>query len=156
MLSIPSIIEQSLTESADRRAEFERIERENRELKARNQQLTERNALLEEELRWLKGQLFGNSSEKRSGEAASPDQRMLLFNEAEVLAAIAAADEAEASRTTQVAAHERKARPHTGGREPIPPHLPRVEVPHDLPVHEKWCVHESVCWAMQRIGEEVS
>ena len=82
----------------------------------------------------------------------------MLFNEAEVLAAIAAAEAAEQEHTTAVAAHKRKARPHSGGREPIPPHLPRQDIVHDLPVHEKWCTHEheGVCWARQRIGEEVS
>lgn len=148
MLSIPSVIHKTLDSDSDLRERLARSEQENHRLK-------ERNALLEEELRWLKGKLFGRSTEKRSLDAGSADQRM-LFNEAEVLAAIAAADEAEASRTTEVAAHERKARPHTGGREPIPDHLPRVEVAHDLAPQEKWCVHEQVCWAMQRIGEEVS
>lgn len=155
MLSISSAVKQTLTQSTSVRDELQRIEQENQQLKNRNQQLTARNALLEEEVRWLKGQLFGRSSQKSTAEAVSSDQK-LLFNEAEVLAAIAAADEAEAQRTTEVAAHKRKARPHTGGREPIPPHLPRIEVPHDLAAHEKWCTHEEVCWAMQRIGEEVS
>ena len=146
MLPLSSAIQKALTDSTDRLDYLERIERENRELK-------ERNALLQEEVSWLKGQLFGRSSEKASPQGTSPDQK-LLFNEAEVLAAIAAADEAEASRTTQVAAHERKARPHTGGRERIPEHLPRVEISHDLAAHQKWCAHEEVCWAMDRIGED--
>jgi len=111
--------------------------------------------LLEEELRWLKGQLFGRSSEKAPQPGGSPDQK-LLFNEAEVLAAIAAADEAEAARSTQIAAYERQGKPHRGGREPIPPHLPRIEVQHELAQHQKWCPHEDVCWAMNRIGEDTS
>jgi transposase len=154
VLSISSIVKQTLTQGTTLDP-LQRIEQENQQLRADNQQLAERNALLEEEVRWLKGQLFGRSSQKSAAEAVSPDQK-LLFNEAEVLAAIAAADEAEASRTTEVAAHTRKARPHTGGREPIPPHLPRIEVAHDLAAQEKWCTHESVCWAMERIGEEAS
>ena len=81
----------------------------------------------------------------------------MLFNEAEVLAAIEAAEAADEQRTTIIAAHERKARPHSGGREPIPAHLPRKEILHDPPAHEKWCSHEheGVCWARERIGEEV-
>ena len=127
------------------------------QLQAEHHHALERKGLLEEEVRWLKGQLFGRSSEKISSEGVSPDQKM-LFNEAEVLAAIEAAEAAEAQRTTEVAAHERKARPHSGGREAIPAHLPRVEISHDLSEHEKWCTHEheGVCWARQRIGEEVS
>ena len=126
-------------------------------LQAEHRQALERKVLLEEEVRFLKAQLYGRSSEKLPSQSVSPDQKM-LFNEAEVLAAIAAAEAAEQERTTTVGAHERKARPHSGGREPIPPHLPRQDIVHDLPVHEKWCTHEheGVCWARERIGEEVS
>jgi CheY-like chemotaxis protein len=53
-----------------------------------------------------------------------------------------------------VSAHERKA--HTGGREAIPAHLPRKQIPHDLPNAQKHCEHEGVCWATERIGEEIS
>ncbi|MGH8269220.1 MAG: IS66 family transposase, partial [Steroidobacteraceae bacterium] len=128
------------------------------QLQGEHRQALERKALLEEEIRWLKGQLFGRSSEKLSAPSISADQQKMLFNEAEVLAAIAQAEAAEAQRTTTVAAHERAARPHRGGREPIPPQLPRQEILHDLPAHEKWCTHEQegVCWARQRIGEETS
>ena len=127
------------------------------QLQVQHRQTLERKGLLEEEVRWLKGQLYGRSSERLTDSGVSADQRM-LFNEAEVLAAIEAAEAAEEQRTTTVAAHERKARPHSGGREPIPAHLPRKEILHDPPAQEKWCTHEheGVCWARQRIGEEVS
>jgi transposase len=127
------------------------------ELQVQHRQTLERKGLLEEEVRWLKGQLYGRSSERLGDSGVSADQKM-LFNEAEVLAAIEAAEAAEEQRTTIIAAHERKARPHSGGREPIPGHLPRKEILHDPPAHEKWCAHEheGVCWARQRIGEEVS
>ena len=127
------------------------------QLQVQHRQALERKGLLEEEVRWLKGQLYGRSSERLTDSGASADQKM-LFNEAEVLAAIEAAEAADEQRTTIIAAHERKARPHRGGREPIPAHLPRKEIPHDPPAHEKWCTHEheGVCWVKQRIGEEVS
>ena len=127
-------------------------------LQLEHRQALERKGLLEEEVKWLKGQLFGRSSEKLPGSVVSVDQQKMLFNEAEVLAAIAAAETAEVQRTTSIPAHERKARPHSGGREPIPPHLPRQDIVHDLPTHEKWCTHEheGACWARERIGEEVS
>ena len=127
------------------------------QLQAQHRQALDRKGLLEEEVRWLKGQLYGRSSERLTGSDVSPDQKM-LFNEAEVLAAIEAAEAAEDERTTIIAAHERKARPHSGGREPIPAHLPRKEILHDPPAHEKWCAHEheGVCWARERIGEEIS
>ena len=127
------------------------------QLQVQHLQTLERKGLLEEEVRWLKGQLYGRSSERLSDSGVSADQRM-LFNEAEVLAAIEAAEALDAQRTTIITAHERKARPHSGGREPIPAHLLRREILHDPPAHEKWCAHEheGVCWARQRIGEEVS
>lgn len=61
--------------------------------------------LLEEEVRWFKEQYFGRSSQKSSSEMNS--EQKLLFNEAEVLAAIEAADAAHAARTLQISAHER-------------------------------------------------
>jgi transposase len=131
------------------------LKQSHEQLQAEHRQTLERKMLLEEEVRFLKDQLYGRSSEKLPGQEVSPDQKM-LFNEAEVLAAIEAAEAADAQRTTTVAAHERQKRPHTGGREAIPPHLPRVEIPHDLPPHEKWCTHEheGVCWAKDCIGRE--
>jgi transposase len=127
------------------------------ELQVQHRQALERKGLLEEEVRWLKGQLYGRSSERLTDSDVSADQKM-LFNEAEVLAAIEAAEALDAQRTTIIAAHERKARAHSGGREPIPAHLPRKEILHEPPAHEKWCSHEheGVCWARERIGEEVS
>jgi hypothetical protein len=64
--------------------------------------------------------------------------QQLLFNEAEVLAAIDAADAVHAQRTTKIAAHERQ---HTGGRKAIPKNFPRIIIPHDLPESEKYCAH---------------
>ena len=155
---------QSLQKNAELQARLKVSEESLRQVKQAHEQLQgehrqalERKGMLEEEVRFLKAQLYGRSSEKLPSQSVSPDQKM-LFNEAEVLCAIAAAEAAKQERTTTVPAHERKARPHSGGREPIPPHLPRQDIVHDLPVHEKWCTHEheGVCWARQRIGEEVS
>jgi transposase len=132
-----------------------RLQQENERLqglKPENTRLSERVMLLEEEVRWFKEQFFGRSSQKSTSEM-STEQKM-LFNEAEVLSAIEAADAAQAARTTAISAHERKA--HTGGREAIPAHLPRKEVVHDLPNEQKHCEHEGVCWAMERIGQETS
>jgi transposase len=126
------------------------------QLQTEHRQALERKGLLEEEVRWLKGQLFGRSSEKLPGPSLSQDQQKMLFNEAEVLAAIAAAEALDAQRTTSIAAHERTARPHTGGREAIPPHLPRKEIVHDVSPQQRWCEHEGVSWVQERIGEEIS
>jgi transposase len=115
-------------------------------LEAENHHLVERNTLLVEEVQWLKSQLFGRSSEKSMADV-SPDQRM-LFNEAEVLAAIAAAD---AQQSTQsVAAHERNAKP---GRKAIPEKFPRQQIIHDIPENEKVCPVDGK--RLVRIGEEI-
>ena len=115
-------------------------------LEAENHHLVERNTLLVEEVQWLKSQLFGRSSEKSMADV-SPGQRM-LFNEAEVLAAIAAAD---AQQSTQsVAAHERNAKP---GRKAIPEKFPRQQIIHDIPENEKVCPVDGK--RLVRIGEEI-
>jgi hypothetical protein len=62
----------------------------------------------------------------------------LLFNEAEVLAAIEAADEAHRQRTTKVDAHERKCSPDSG-RKAIPEHFTRIEIEHVLAPELKMC-----------------
>ena len=101
--------------------------------------------LLTEENRWLKAQLFSRSSERTA--PSSPDQTP-LFNEAEVLAAITAANEADA--TVKIEAHERKKR---GGKRSHD-HLPEVEVPHDLPEAEKVCTIHGI--ALKPMGVEKS
>jgi transposase len=155
---------QLLDENAELAARLKVSEESLRQLKQAHEQLQaehrhtlERKTLLEEEVRFLKNHIYGRSSEKLPGEGVSADQKM-LFNKAEVLAAIEAAEAAEAQRTTAVTAHERQKRPHSGGREAISAHLPRVEVLHDLPQHDKWCSHEheGVCWAKECIGREIS
>ncbi len=126
-----------------------RLEEENQQLKAHYQQICERNTLLSEEVRWLKAQLFGRSSEKSAPEI-SPDQNM-LFNEAEVLAAIAAAEEQESTQVVKIDGYERKKKP---GRKAIPEQFPRTPVLHDIPESEKVCPHDGT--PLERIGEETS
>ena len=77
----------------------------------------------------------------------------MLFNEAEVLAAIEAADQARAARTSQVESHERKRAPDSG-RKAIPAHFPRIEIEHDLPAEQKVCTKCAVPHALTRMGEE--
>jgi transposase len=114
-------------------------------LEAHREAREQRIKLLEEENRWLKGQLFGRSSEKTQAEQISPDQSW-LFNEAEALATAAAV----ASETIQIPAHERKKR----GRKSLAAELPRVEIVHDVPESEKVCASDGT--ALVRIGEEIS
>lgn len=104
--------------------------------------LRARVALLEEENRWLKAQLFGRSSEKAPLEERSPDQGW-LFNE------IAACLENSAVSIT-IPAHERGKR----GRRRLSAHLPRIEVLHDLSDAEKVCPLDGS--VLERIGQETS
>jgi transposase len=83
---------------------------------------------LQEQLRLMLHQRFGRSSEQ------SPSPQLSLFNEAEQR--VDAEDSAEADEgDIEVPAHTRR----RGGRAPLPEHLPRLEVIHDLPEAEKTC-----------------
>jgi transposase len=137
--------------AAERAAENEKLRQENQQLKAERTHYCERAVLLEEELRWLKAHYFGASSQKSDAALASADQG-LLFNEAEVLAAIEAAELTARERTTKVGAHER---PHTGGRKAIPEHFPRIRIEHDLPEAQKLCSCCSTPHPLTRMGHEV-
>jgi transposase len=136
--------------AAEREAAFQALHKEVEQLKSERSHYVERVVLLEEELRWMKAQYFGTSSQKTDAAASNPDQAM-LFNEAEVLAAIEAAEQAHRQRTTKVGAHERQ---HTGGRKAIPAHFPRIEVPHDLDEAQKICTKCPVPHPLKRIGQE--
>jgi transposase len=136
--------------ASQRLSENEALHQEIERLKAERTRLCERATLLEEELRWFKEHYFG-SPKKSDFTAVNADQR-LLFNEAEVLAAIEAAEQADRERATKVEAHVRK---HTGGRKAIPEHFPRIIVPHDLPEEQKICTKCATPHPLTRIGEEV-
>jgi transposase len=149
VLSLSATIKQTLGESTDALARLTGVEQENQQLKAHNQHLCERNTLLEEELKWLRGQFYGRSSEK-SAAAVSADQRM-LFNEAEVLAAIAKADSEEQAKLVKIQAHERQNKP---GRKAIPTEFPRTVVLHDIPESEKICPVDGA--VLKCFGKEIS
>ena len=141
--------------AAEREAALRELQKQNEQLKSERAHYCERVVLLEEELRWMKAQYFGTSSQKTDAAAANPDQAM-LFNEAEVLAAIEAADQADRQRVMKVGAHERQ---HTGGRKAIPAHFPRIEIPHDLPEEQKICTTpisvQLYCASVDRIGATI-
>lgn len=90
-------------------------------LRARDQHI----AVLEEKLRLALHKRFAASSEK-----VLPGQ-FNLFNEAEAISAEAVAEEA----TTTIPEHKRKKH----GRKPLPDHIPRTRIEHDLPEQEKIC-----------------
>jgi transposase len=139
-----------LREEAQR---LRQIEQAYEQLKSEHQQTVERKVLLEEEVRWLKAQYYGRSTQSTDAAEENPDQR-LLFNEAEVLAAIEAADEAHRQRTTKIDAHERK-RSADSGRKAIPEHFPRIAIEHDLAPEQKMCTKCAVPHPLTRIGQEI-
>lgn len=113
-------------------------------LKALVQSKDQRIAALEEELRLALHKRFAVSSEK-----ISPDQ-INLFDEAEQQAQSEAATTPDTDASiTIIAEHERKTR----GRSPLPGHLPRTRIEHDIPDADKICA----CGCQKtRIGEVTS
>ncbi|HEY0796389.1 MAG TPA: IS66 family transposase [Acidisarcina sp.] len=132
---------------------LKQVEVAHEKLKSEHQQTVERKVLLEEEVRWLKAQYYGRSTQSTDAAEQNSDQQM-LFNEAEVLAAIEAADEAHRERTTKIEAHERK-RSADAGRKAIPDHFPRIEIEHDLEPEQKLCTKCAVAHPLTRIGQEI-
>lgn len=109
-------------------------------LKALILQLQEENAL-------LRHKLFSPKSERSPEDADSP--QLAMFNEVEeLIEAAAAPSEAEAEAKEVVAPVKRR-----GKRKPLPANLPRMEVIHELPEHERTCACGS---CKQVIGEETS
>ncbi len=107
---------------------------------ARNEQLTTENQrykvqvlTLTEQLNLALARRYAASSEK-----LSPDQ-ICLFDEAELDGeAVSDTDVDADDEEIMVAAHQRKKR----GRKPIPAHLPRIDVIHELPESMRHCDHD--------------
>lgn len=96
---------------------------------------------LQEQIRLLKNELFGRKSEKHYQQ----DHRQLaMFGDNQDQRQ---SDADIARDTIVIPAHKRKKR----GRKPLPDHLPRVEVVHDLSEEEKVCACGA---ALTRIGED--
>ena len=114
----------------------------NTQLQAENQHIKTQVLLLQERLNLALAQRYAARSEQYS-----PDQ-IRLFCEAEVEAREDVAP--ETVTTVVIAGHTRK----KGGRQPLPDHLPRLEVIHDLPETERYCDHDGD--ALRPIGEVIS
>lgn len=93
---------------------------------------------LKEQLRALLRRQFGPSSE------AAPGQQT-LFDEAEVERNLE-----EPATAVEVTGHRRQ----RGGRRPLPEHLPKVDVVHELDLDERACPHDGT--PLEEIGEEVT
>jgi len=110
--------------------------------------------VLREENNRLRRALFAAKSERHYGEVIEPNGSM--FNEAEAHAALdearAAAQDTDAPPPTR----EKKPRtrsPDSGGRDPLPDHLPRRTIEIDIPDEQKICPADGA--ELTRIGERV-
>lgn len=101
--------------------------------------------LLLEQIRLQRHKLYGASSEQASGQGQ-------LFDEADVLAATATDAEADEPGIESTPETDEPAR-RRGKRSPLPAHLPRIDIVHDLTDAERRCDcgNERVV-----IGEEIS
>ena len=100
---------------------------------------------LTEQLRLAIARRFAPASERVA------EAQLGLFNEAEALAAEDAPAEGDAEADTVAVAPHRRAR---GKRAPLPAHLPRVEVVHELAAAERVCPKDGT--TLERFGEECS
>ncbi len=135
------------------------VQSQHKELQIKQAKLDQQSQFIDqllEQIRLSRHQHFGARSER-----FNIDQVDWLFNEAEVLSdgasnsatptdseSINAVDDIE--QGIPIAAHVRKA----GGRRPLPPELPRVEVIHDIDDEDKVCAHDDS--PLKPIGEKVS
>jgi transposase len=115
------------------------------ELLAQNSYLKERIVYLEEQLAWLKRQIFGKRSERVVGEL---NEHQLMFEGFEDL-------EKSEPEKKQVSAHTRT-KPNRNGQDKITlsPDLPVKTVTIDIPEEQKVC--QETGQTLVRIGEEVS
>lgn len=103
---------------------------------------------LEEQIRLMKHQHFGTSSEK------SNDRQNELFNEAELEALGADDEDLYTSELEEVAPDKQPAaKKRSSGRKKLPAELPRIRVEHDLDEADKVC--PCGC-GLTKIGEDIS
>jgi transposase len=124
----------------------EQLQADKQAVNQKNEQLEVQVLTLTEQLNLALARRYAASSEK-----LSPDQ-ICLFDEAEldneVLDSVTDASTDDDEIT--VAAHQRKKR----GRKPLPDHLPRVDVVHELAEDERRCDHDGQL--LVEIGEVIS
>ena len=126
---------------ADQLARNEQLQADKQAADQKNEQLKARVLTLQEQLNLALARRYAASSEK-----ISPDQ-ICLFDEAEVETQTTVLPEDE---TVIVPAHSRRKR----GRKKLPEALPRVEVVHELPAQDQFCIHDGA--ALAEIGEVIS
>ena len=133
--------------SKEKQEVYSKLEQEHTSLKEEHSSLKEEHSHLEEKYKSLQRQLYGKKSEKLTPE---DEHQMRLFNEAEEGSGEEAQLQTQAEETTEVKGHTRKKR----GRKPLPVHIDREEIIHDLTEEDKACP----CCGKERpvIGEVTS
>jgi len=132
---------------ADQLVRNEQLQVDQQAVNQKNEQLKAQVLTLTEQLNLALARRYAASSEK-----LSPDQ-ICLFDEAELEGEAELHSVADASGDDDevtVAAHQRKKR----GRKPLPDHLPRVDVVHELAEDERRCEHDGRL--LTEIGEVIS
>jgi transposase len=130
----------------ERNTQIEQREAQIEQRDATIAELTETVGQLQDQLAWCRRQLFGRKSERYQDPAQAK-----LFDESD------REDEPEAAPTITVPSHERRD-PKSNGRgkrQPIPDHLRREQIVHDLPEDER-VDPQTGRPRLVRIGEEVS
>jgi transposase len=120
---------------------FANIIKENHELKQKIDYMAHDNRL-------LRKKLFGSSSEKLTPEIAIQDG--LLFNEFELVSQQVESEELQLLTLPVATPDVPRKKP---GRKPLPSHLPRIVINHDLSTEEKVCACGN---EMECIGDQVS
>ena len=143
--ALKSLLTDQLVRNEQLQTDKQTVDQENEQLTTENQRYKIQVLTLTEQLNLALARRYAASSEK-----LSPDQ-IGLFDEAEFDYKAAAGTDAEADGDEiTVAAHKRK----KGGRKPLPDHLPRIDVIHELPESERRCDHDGQL--LTEIGEVIS
>jgi transposase len=117
---------------AEQAARAESLACINTQLQRENERIKAQVLTLREQLHLAIAKRYAASSEK-----ASPDQ-IRLFNEAEATVA-GKVDEQEDEFTPDAGSNVSAVARPKRGRQPLPAHLPRIEVIHELPESERFC-----------------
>jgi len=145
-------LQQREAQLQQREAQLEAREATIAQLQATNAELTEATSKLRGELEWCKRQLFGRKSERYE----DPNQPKLFDGAAAATEGDADEDGSadQAASTITVPSHPRRVGGR-GKRQPIPDHLRRERIVHDLPADQRIDPATGEVLLM-KIGEEVS
>jgi len=145
--ALKSLLVDQLVRNEQIQADKHAVDQKNEQLATENQRYKVQVLTLTEQLNLALARRYAASSEKRS-----PDQ-ISLFDEAELddeAGSDAVVDVSIDDDEITVAAHTRKKR----GRKPLPDHLPRVDMVHELAEDERRCDHDGRL--LSEIGEVIS